>query len=130
MMNYNLLDHLEVITGEDDGKWRDMLIKDGVIDEIGVENANKLNLMVGAFTSSLVETMCEEEMNVNEVLTRFKQLNEKGETQAMYYLLYLVFAALEMNLPYLFLAIGEDEAVLARYMDEFTEDYEDCLNDL
>jgi hypothetical protein len=129
-MNYNLLDHLEVITSRDDAKWHDMLIKEGVLDESGILNPSKLNLMVGAFASSLVDVMREEEMNVNEVYARFKQLHEKGETHAMYYLLFFVFTTLEMDLPYLFLAAGKDEAVLARYMDEFIKDYEDCLDDL
>ena len=107
-----------------------MLVKEGVLDLDGLMNVNKLNLMAGAFTSSLVDTMREEEMNINEVYARFMQLHEKGETHAMYYLLCLIFSSLEMDLPYLFLAVGIDEAVLARYMDEFVKDYEDCLGDL
>jgi hypothetical protein len=59
-------------------------------------------------------------MDVNEVYACFKQLKEKGETHAIYYLLYLVFATLEMDMPYLFLAVGEEEAELARYIDKFS----------
>jgi hypothetical protein len=126
-MNYTLLDHLEVFTSRDDEKWHDMLVREGVYDQNGMIQANKLNLMTGAFTSSLVNAMREEEMNVIEVYDRFRQLHEKNEVHAMYYLLYLIFATLEIDLPYLFLAVGAEEAVLAGYMDEFLKDYEDCM---
>lgn len=129
MMNYSLLDHLEVFTSRDDEKWHDMLVREGVLDQNGMTQANKLDLMTGAFTSSIVDAMREEEMNISEVYDRFRQLHEKNEIHAMYFLLYLVFATLEIDLPYLFLAIGAEENVLARYMDEFLKDFEDCLGD-
>jgi hypothetical protein len=129
-MNYALLDHLEIFMSRDTGEWVNKLIKEGVANTQGEINADKLNLLTGAFVSSLLDAMREADIDINEVHERFKQLHSHGDVHAMYYLLYLIFATLEIDLPYLFLAVSANETVLAKYLDEFMLDFEDYLTDI
>lgn len=129
-MNYALLDHLEIFMSRDTGELVNKLIKEGVANTQGEISADKLNLMTGAFVSSLLDAMQEADIDINEVHERFKQLHSRGDVYAMYYLLYLIFAMMEIDLPYLFLAVSANEAVLAKYMDEFMLDFEDYLTDI
>jgi hypothetical protein len=129
-MNYSVLDHLEILINKDSEERCEKLTKEGVLDEDGSINANKLNLMIGAFVSYLLDSMQEADMNLKEVIEHFKELHTSGDVKAMYYLLYIIFEALEIELPYLFLAVSGKESMLSKYMDEFLLDFEDCLIDM
>ena len=129
-MNFSVLDHLEIMTSKDNTEWCQKLVKEGVLDHEGTVNANKLNLMSGASVSPLLDAMQEADMNINEVFEHFKKLHDHNDFHAMYYLVYIIYSALEIDLPYLFLALSCNESVLGKYMDEFILDYEDCLTDM
>lgn len=129
-MNYSVLDHLEIFTSKNNLEWCEKLVKEGVLDQAGSVNANKLNLMSGASVSSLLDAMQEADMSINEVYEHFKELHGQSEFKSMYYLLYIIYSALEIDLPYLFLALSCNESVLEKYMDEFILDYKDCLSDM
>jgi hypothetical protein len=66
---------------------------------------NRLNLLTGAFASTLIDVMREDEY-VGQAYGCFGQLFDEYDTQAMYYLLYLFYVTVEIGLPYLFLAVG------------------------
>lgn len=129
-MNFSIIDHLEILINKDSEGSCEKLTKEGVINKDGSINVNKLNLMIGAFVSSLLDSMKEADMNLEEVFEHFKKLHSSGDVKAMYYLLYIIFEALEIELPYLFLAVSGKESVLSKYMEEFMLDYEDCLTDM
>lgn len=70
-MNYSILDHLEIMTSKDKVEWCAKLVKEGVLDQAGTVNANKMNLMSGASVSPLLDAMQEADMNINEVFEHF-----------------------------------------------------------
>ena len=74
-MNYSVLDHLEILTSKNNVEWCEKLVKEGVLDQAGTVNANKLNLMSGASVSSLLDAMQEADMNINEVYEHFNELH-------------------------------------------------------
>lgn len=86
-MNYSVLDHIEIMTSKDNVEWCQKLVKEGVLDQVGTVNANKLNLISGASVPPLLDAMQEADMNVSEVYEHLKELHELNDFHTMHYLL-------------------------------------------
>jgi len=126
-MNFQMIDLLEKAIDKDFENDKAILTKEGVLTSENRVVLNKLNLMSGAYTSSLVEAIIEADMNPQEVLAYIESLHQQNQYMGIYYFLLYLFAALEMEIPYLFMQLPNNKEVLWLYIGELIADMKDCV---
>jgi len=90
---------------------------------------NKLNLMSGAYASSLLDAIVEADMNPQEVIEYAEGLHQQNQYMGVYYFLLYLFAALEMDIPYLYLQLPRSPEALQYYIGELIAVIKDCALD-
>jgi hypothetical protein len=128
MMNYEMLDLLDKAIekcGVDD---IELLKTEGIIVDNQI-NVNKVNLMVGAYASDLVDCMMNAEMNPFEAISHLENLFEENQFMGMYYFILSLINALGLETPYLYMQLPADKSLLKIYMRELTKDLTDCATD-
>jgi hypothetical protein len=130
LMDYELLDLLDKVIDDDLEADKELLIKDGVLTVDGQIVRTKINLMTGAFVSTLVDAIIEADMNPQRVLVYLNELRQQYQHIGIYYFLLCLFRALEVEIPYLFILMPRHIEALKNYIDEVLEDMKDCLSDL
>lgn len=128
-MNYQMIDLLDKVIDQDLKNDKEMLKKEGVLSSENQIVINKLNLMSGVYASDLMDTIIEADMNPQEVLTYIVSLNHQNQYMGIYYFLLYLFAALEMEIPYLFMQLPCNINVLQIYIGELIADMKDCCLD-
>jgi hypothetical protein len=91
---------------------------------------NKLNLMTGAYAADLLDSITEAEMNAQEVIEYVERLQGQNEYIGIYYFLFSLFNALEMDVPYLFMQLPSHTEALKVYIEELIADLKDYSLDL
>ncbi len=56
-----------------------------------------------------------------------ESLHQQNQYMGIYYFLLYLFAALEMEIPYLFMQLPSHKEVLRLYIGELIADMEDCI---
>jgi hypothetical protein len=128
-MNEFMLNHIEYLLDPDENNFTKILVKEGVLQADGNVNLDKVNLMAGAAASPLFDLICESELDIQEFYDYFISLVEAGEYKAAYLFLFALYEALDMELPYLFLAISGHKEALVRYIIGFAKDINECFED-
>ena len=128
-MNYQTLDYLDKVVAQYFESDNTLLIEEGVLSTDGHIVLNKINLMTGAYTSNLAERILEADMNLQEAITYLEQLQKQDQYMGIYYFLFHLFAALQMDLPYLFMQLPSHTQVLQYYIHELIADLKDCSMD-
>ena len=128
-MNFQMLDFLDKIVAQDFKGDSALLTKEGVLTSIGQMVLNKINLMTGTYASNLADGILEADMDLKEVVTHMESLQEQNQYMSIYYFLLYLFAALEMDIPYLFMQLPSHTQVLQYYMNELIADLKDCSMD-
>ena len=128
-MNFQMLDYLDKIVAQDFESDSALLTKEGVLSSDGQMVLNKINLITGAYTSNLADGILEVDMDLQEVITHMEQLQEQNLYMGIYYFLLYLFAALEMDIPYLFMQLPSHSQVLQYYLHELITDLKDCSTD-
>lgn len=128
-MNYQMLDYLDKIAAQDFEGDNTLLTKEGVLSSNGQMVLNKINLMTGAYASNFADGILEADMDLHEVVTYLERLQEQNQYMGIYYFLLYLFAALEMDLPYLFMQLTSHMQVLQYHMNELITDLKDCSTD-
>lgn len=126
-MNFQMIDLLEKAIDKDFENDKAILTKEGVLTSENWVVLNKLNLMSGAYTSDLVKAIVEADMNPKEVLAYIESLHQQNQYMGIYYFLLYLFAALEMEIPYLFMQLPNNTEVLWLYIGELIADMKDCV---
>ena len=129
LMNYQVIDYLDKIVAQDFEGDNALLIKEGVLSSDGQIVLNKINLMTGAYASNLADRILEADMDLRELVTYFERLQEQEQYMGIYYFLLYLFAALDMDIPYLFMQIPCHTQVLQYYINELIADLKDCSMD-
>ena len=128
-MNYQTLDYLDKAISQDFESDNTLLIEEGVLSTDGDIVLNKINLMTGAYASNLADRIIEADINLQEVITYLEQLQKQNQYMGIYYFLFHLFAALQMDLPYLFIQLPSHTQVLQYYIHELIADLKDCSTD-
>lgn len=128
-MKYQMLDYLDKAISQDFESDNTLLIKEGVLSTDGHIVLNKINLMTGAYASNLADRILEADMDLQEVITYIEQLQKQNQYMGIYYFLFHLFAALQMDLPYLFIQLPSHTQVLQYYIHELIADLKDCSMD-
>ncbi len=128
-MNYQMLDYLDKVVAQDFESDNTLLIKEGVMSTDGDIVLNKINLITGAYASNLADRILEADIDLQEAITYLEQLQEQNQYMGIYYFLFHLFAALQMDLPYLFIQLPSHTKVLQRYINELIADLKDCSMD-
>lgn len=128
-VNYQMLDYLDKIIAQDLEGDSALLIKEGVYSSDGQIVLSKINLMTGACASNLAARILEADMDLQEVLTYMEQLREQNQYVGIYYFLLYLFAALEIDIPYLFMQLPCHLQLLRYYIHELIADLKDCSTD-
>lgn len=128
-MNFQLLDFLDKIIAQDFEDDNALLIKEGVLTSNGLMVLNKINLMTGTYASNLADGILEVDMDLLEVITHMESLQEKNQYVGIYYFLLYLFAALELEIPYLFMQLPSHTQVMQYYIHELIADLKDCSTD-
>lgn len=128
-VNYQMLDYLDKIIAQDLEGDSALLTKEGVYSSDGQIVLNKINLMAGAYASKLADRIQEADMNLQEIVAYLEQLQKQNQYMGIYYFLLYLFAALEMDIPYLFMQLPGHTQVLQYYMNEIIADFKDCSSD-
>ncbi len=129
LLNYQMLDYLDKNVAQDFESDNTLLIKEGVLSSNGQMVLNKINLMTGAYASNLAVGILEADMDLQEVVTYLEHLKEQNQCMGIYYFLLYLFAALEMDIPYLFMPLTSHLQVLQYYMYELITDLKNCSMD-
>jgi hypothetical protein len=129
-MNYQIIDLLDKLISKDTDNDLKLLIKEGVLSTEGQLGLNKLNLMTGAVAADLLDSITEAEVNVQEVLNYIEGLQKQNEDMSIYYFLFSMLAAFEMDVPYLFLQLPSHAEALKVYLRELLADLKDYSLDL
>lgn len=124
-MNYQMVDYLDKITAQDFESDTALLTKEGVLSPDGQIVLNKINLMTGAYVSNLADRI----LDLQEVVTRLERLQDQNQYMGIYYFLLYLFAALVMDIPYLFMQLPSHIKVLKYYVLELITDLKDCNMD-
>ncbi len=124
-----MLDYLDKIISQDFENDNTLMIKEGVSSTDGDIVLNKINLMTGAYTSNLADRIIEADINLQEIITYLEQLQKQNQYMGIYYFLFHLFAALQMDLPYLFMQLPSHTQVLQYYIHELVNDLKDCSMD-
>ena len=125
-MNFQMLDFLDKIVAQDFEGDSTLLTKEGVLTSNGQMVLNKINLMTGVYASNLADGILEADMDLQEVVTHMESLQEQNQYMGIYYFLLYLFAALEMDIPYLFMQLPSHTQVLQYYIHELISDLKDC----
>ncbi|MHB1315316.1 MAG: hypothetical protein ACYCX2_07520 [Christensenellales bacterium] len=128
-MNFQMLDLLDKAIDQDSEYDKAILIKEGVLTSENRIVKNKLNLMSGAYASSLLDAIVEADMNPQEVIEYAEGLHQQNQYMGVYYFLLYLFAALEMDIPYLYLQLPRSPEALQYYIGELIADIKDCALD-
>ena len=128
-MNYQMLDYLDKVVAQDFESDNTLLIKEGVLSTDGDIVLNKINLMTGAYTSNLADRILEADMDLQEAITYLEQLQEQDQYMGIYYFLLHLFAALQMDIPYLIMQLPSHTQVLQYYIHELIGDLKDYSMD-
>jgi hypothetical protein len=128
-MNFQMLDFLDKIIAQDFEDDNALLIKEGVLTSDGQMVLNKINLMTGAYASNLADGILEADMDLQEVVTHMESLQEQNQYMGIYYFLLYLFAALELDIPYLFMQLPSHTQVMQYYINELIADLKDCSTD-
>ena len=128
-MNFQMLDYLDKVVAQDFEIDNALLIKEGVLSSDGQIVLNKVNLMTGAYASNLADGILESDMNLQEVITHLEQLQVENQYMGICYFLLYLFAALEMDIPYLFMQLPSHKQVLQYYIHELIGDLKECCTD-
>lgn len=128
-MNFQMLDFLDKIIAQDFEDDNALLIKEGVLTSDGQMVLNKINLMTGAYASNLADGILEADMDLQEVVTHMESLQEQNQYMGIYYFLLYLFAALELDIPYLFMQLPSHMQVMQYYIHELIADLKDCSMD-
>ena len=128
-MNFQMLDFLDKIVAQDFEGDSALLTSEGVLTSNGQMVLNKINLMTGTYASSLADRILEEDMDLQEVVAHMESLQEQNQYIGNYYFLLYLFAALEMDIPYLFMQLPSHTQVLQYYIHELISDLKDCSMD-
>lgn len=128
-MNPIALSHIEYLLDPYKSNFSKTLIEEGVVLSDGKVNQDKINLMAGAAASPLFDQIGETDLDINEFYGYFRSLVEAEEYKAAYLFLLTLYEALEMELPYLFLALSGDKTATALFVIEFEQDLTECIDD-
>ena len=128
-MNFQMLDFLDKIVSQDFEGDSALLTKEGVLTSNGQMVLNKINLMTGTYASNLADGILEADMDLQEVVTHMESLQEQNQYMGIYFFLLYLFAALEMDIPYLFMQLPSHAQVLQYYIHELISDLKDCSMD-
>lgn len=128
-MNFQMLDLLDKAIDQDTEYDQAMLTKEGVLTPEKQIVKNKLNLMSGAYASNLLDAIVEADMNPQEVIEYIESLHQQTQYMGIYYFLLYLFAALEMDVPYLYMQLPRDLEALQYYIGELIADIKDCAFD-
>lgn len=124
-----MLDYLDKIVAQDLEGDSALLTKEGILSSNGQIVLNKINLMTGAYASNLADRMLEVDMDLREIVAYLEQLQKLKQYMGIYYFLLYLFAALEMDIPYLFMQLPSHLQVLQYYIHELIADLKDCSTD-
>jgi hypothetical protein len=105
------------------------LTKEGVLASNGQMVLNKINLMTGTYASNLADGILEADMDLQEVITHMESLQEQNQYMGIYFFLLYLFAALEMDILYLFMQLPSHTQVLQYYIHELISDLKECSMD-
>jgi len=128
-MNFQMLDLLDKAIDQDTEYDQAMLTKEGVLTSENQIDKNKLNLMSGAYASNLLDAIVEADMNPQEVIEYIGNLYQQNQYMGVYYFLLYLFAALEMDIPYLYMQLPRHPEALQYYIGELIADIKDCALD-
>lgn len=128
-MNFQMLDFLDKIVAQDFEGDSALLTNEGVLTSNGQMVLNKINLMTGTYASSLADRILEADMDLQEVVTHMDSLQEQNQYMGIYFFLLYLFAALEMDIPYLFMQLPSNMKVLRLYIGELIVDMKDYTLD-
>lgn len=128
-MNFQMLDLLDKAIDQDSEYDKAILIKEGVLISENRIVKNKLNLMSGAYASSLLDAIVEADMNPQEVIEYVESLHQQNQYMGVYYFLLYLFVALEMDIPYLYMQLPRNPEALQYYFGELIADIKDCALD-
>jgi hypothetical protein len=128
-MNYQMIDFLDKTSAQDFEGDMALLTKEGVLSSDGQIVINKINLMAGACASDLADGILEADMDLQEIVAYLEHLQEQNQFMGIYYYLLYLFAALEMDIPYLFMQLPSQTQVLQYYIHELITDLKDCSMD-
>ena len=129
-MNFQMLDFLDKIVAQDFERDSALLTKEGVLTSNGQMVLNKINLMTGAYASNLADCILEADMDLKEVVSHMESLQEQNQYLGIYYFLLYLFAALELDIPYLFMQLPSHTQAMQYYIHELIADLKDCSMDL
>lgn len=129
-MNFEMIDLLDKAIDTDTEQDMAMLHSEGVLSSGGEIVENKLNLMTGAYAADLMNAIKEVDMNPQEVIGYFEILCQNNQYMGVFYFLLYLFAAVEMQLPYLFMILSRREDALRFYIGELIVDLKDCSTDV
>ena len=128
-MNIQMLDLLDKIVAQDFEGNSALLTKEGVLTSNSQMVLNKINLMTGTYASNLADGILEADMDLQEVVTHMESLQEQNQYIGIYFFLMYLFAALEMDIPYLFMQLPSHTQVLQYYIQELISDLKDFSTD-
>ena len=128
-MNYKMIDLLDKVIDQDLENDKQILDKEGVMTSENQIAINKLNLMTGAYASVLMDAIVEADMNPQEAVDYIENLYKQNQYMGIYYFLLYLFAALEMDVPYLFMQLPCHTQALQYYIHELIADMKDCCMD-
>jgi hypothetical protein len=86
-MNIQMLDLLDKAIDQDSEYDKALPIKEGVLTSENRIVKNKLNLMSGAYASSLLDAIVETDMNPQEVIEYIESLHQQNQNMGIYYFL-------------------------------------------
>ncbi len=129
-MDYELLDLLDKSIDDDIDADLGLLRTEGVLTANGQISRDKINLMSGTFVSPLVDAIVDADMNPQRVMDYLDELRQQKQHMGIYYFLLCLFRALGLEVPHLFMVMPKHIDALRYYIDEVSEDFKECLNDL
>ena len=125
-----MIDLLDKAIDQDYGNDKAILTREGVLTSENQIVLNKLNLMSGAYVSALMDAIEEADMNPQEVLDHIENLHKQNQYMGIYYFLLYLFAALQMDVPYLFMQLPSHTKALQYYIHELIADMKDfCMDE-
>lgn len=128
-MDYAALDHLSLFAEEKHPKFEQELQSNGIVDQNGNPNINMINVFTGTFTAGVVRVLVEEQYDIHLIYVHLSKLIAENEIYAVYYFLYSIIKALDIEMPPMFIQVCALPEVLSIYMEEFLADYHDCMKD-
>jgi hypothetical protein len=115
-INYEMIDLLEKTIDTNIEADLAMLKAKGFLSSDGQIEKNKLNLMTGAYVVDLMDTIIEADLNAQEVIVHIETLYIGNQFMAIFYFLLYLFAALDMQFPYLFIVFPRQVDALDFYI--------------